>query len=520
MMQTAKPLERGEHELSTGLVGYSRENSIEEDYSMKNSPLPGIDVMYRTGLFKNADVGVSFAPSATVGHLRADMKYNFYRSSNENTFVSSLLSIEADNLRYISYGFKDDLFVASGLGFIASFNHQIFFQPFIYQKLTFGLNDLGVFNQYQIDTPPEEFVNYSHKMYYIGGAGFRYQFKNNPRLQLLFDVSYSALRRTLYYNYEGFSGDNEVMKLSKSIQRYINYQCTFGISFRLGNQIPTLREDSSTNPKKNSPLPPNKLNRFKISTNLIRPFMEFHALPRNNGWFFKSRFLSSSRDISIEPEYQFSKNFAVAAPLYIGLTKMDKNVENHELYTNWSYVDSNSIPTLKNPSPYYFRRLDLIGQLGLQGKWYPFGREIQYSSKIYPFVSVGTHFALYDIYSFDFGQTWSSTSIAELGEYYYNDSKNYDIPAIEIRSHRTGVFRGEFLTGIEFMFNKRIGLIYSIGYSTQRLYFSNATDRIYTRMEGDEYKLIEEVGFPKNRGSNNDIGGFFINRLKLTYSFN
>lgn len=30
MMQTAKPLEKGEHELSTGLVGYSLENPIED----------------------------------------------------------------------------------------------------------------------------------------------------------------------------------------------------------------------------------------------------------------------------------------------------------------------------------------------------------------------------------------------------------------------------------------------------------------------------------------------------------
>lgn len=512
MMQTAKPLEKGQHELSTGLVGYSLENSIDEDYSMKNSPIVGVDIMYRSGLTKNTDLGVSFAPSATVGHLRADLKYNFYQSSNESVFVSSLFSIEANNLRYIGSGGQDDFFIANGLGLVASFNHQKYFYPFLYQKFTLGLTDIGVFSRYNINTPPTDFVNYLHHMHYIGGAGFRYQFKHRPRMQLISDISYHASRKTRYYNYEGFSGNDIEMMLSKSIDRYINYQFTFGLSFYLGKKIPTVKE--SIPEKKRSLMSSHENSKFKISTNLISPFIQFNGLPRINGWALTYRFLSSSRDVSIEPEYQVSNYFAIALPIYIGLTRMNKNAVSPTLFSSWSYTDSIETPSLEYIQTNYKRRIDLIGQLGIQGKWYPWGIKKAEKSKIQPFLSSAMHLAIYDIYSFEFGQTWDSTSLAEFDE---SDSESFNVPAIGVGSHKTIVLRGEFLVGFEKKLSSSFGITYSLGYSTRRMYFNDATDRIYTREEGGQYELAESFDFPGKDVLNVDQNGFFINRFQLTY---
>jgi hypothetical protein len=260
-----------------------------------------------------------------------------------------------------------------------------------------------------------------------------------------------------------------------------------------------------------------KIHTFRISTNLVRPLMEFNGYPGSDGWAISYRFLSSSRDVSIEPEYQLSNQFSIAVPFYFGLTRMDTETFSPTLYTSWSFIDSTSMPRLDYIQTNYKRRLDLIAQIGIQGKWFPWGHEIKEKAHIYPFLSAGLTIALYDIYSVDFGQTWDSNSIAETGEYDYLGGEN--IPFLAVRSHKTGVFRGEFLTGIELMFGKHLGLIYSLGFSTKRIYFQEATDRVYSRIEGQEFTLTEEFGFPGVDNLSMEPKRFLINRLQLTYAF-
>lgn len=260
-----------------------------------------------------------------------------------------------------------------------------------------------------------------------------------------------------------------------------------------------------------------KIHKFKISTNLIRPLMEINGYPGSVGWAFSLNFLSSSRDVSIEPEYQLSNQFSIAIPFYFGLTRMDTENFSPTLYTSSSFIDSTSIPRLDYIQTNYERRLDLIAQIGIQGKWFPWGHEIKDKAHIYPFLSAGLIIALYDIYSVDFGQTWDSNSIAETGEHDYWGGEN--IPFLAVRSHKTGIVRGEFLTGIELMFGKHWGLIYSLGFSTKRNYFQEATDRIYSRIEGQEFVLTEEFGFPGDDDLSVEPRRFLLNRLQLTYAF-
>ena len=90
---------------------------------------------------------------------------------------------------------------------------------------------------------------------------------------------------------------------------------------------------------------------------------------------------------------------------------------------------------------------------------------------------------------------------------------------LAVRSHKTGVLRGEILIGIELLFKKNWGFIYSMGLSTKRNYFQEATDRIYSRTEGEEYMLLEEFGFPGDNELHRGKGRMYINRLQFTYSF-
>jgi hypothetical protein len=231
LIQTAKSLEKGEHQITTGLVG----NSLFHQDDYNGDFLPGMILMYRTGVFKHADIGFTYAPSLVIGDVRADMKYNFFRTNN--TYLSAILSAElVSPLDFPNFGDEFSSF-SSGLGFIASFNHSNKLHPFVYQKYTMGLSGLGALSNFKNEEPLDYYAVYSHKMYYVGGVGLKYSFKQNGRVQLVFDFSYYASREMRYSNYEVFQENDKVFNQFRRIERYMNYQTSFGMSFGFGKRF-------------------------------------------------------------------------------------------------------------------------------------------------------------------------------------------------------------------------------------------------------------------------------------------
>ena len=260
------------------------------------------------------------------------------------------------------------------------------------------------------------------------------------------------------------------------------------------------------------------IHKYKISTNLVRPILNIKGFPSYSGVALSFSYISSGRVFSIEPEIQISNQFSVAVPIYFGVNRMDLNSYDGTLYTSWNYIDSVTTPTLSYIQTNYERSLDMIGQIGAQGKWFPWGHEIRDKSKLYPFLSIGLVTALYDIYSMDFGQTWTQENIDYIGPA-GNGTAGQNVPSIAIRSHKTMVFRGEFLIGAELLFGKNFGFTYSMGYSTRRFYSSTATDRLFSRREGEEFELVAEPSFPGEDNLYVDKRKIPIHRLHLTYAF-
>jgi hypothetical protein len=260
------------------------------------------------------------------------------------------------------------------------------------------------------------------------------------------------------------------------------------------------------------------IHKYKVSTNILRPILNIKGFPSYSGWALSFSYISSGRVFSIEPEFQVSNQFSVAVPIYFGVNRMNLNTYDGTLYTSWNYIDSVTTPTLTYIQTNYQRPLDMIGQIGAQGKWFPWGHEIRDKSKFYPFLSVGIHTALYDIYAMDFGQTWTQENIDYIGPGGYG-SGGQNAPSIAVRSHKTMVFRGEFLIGVELLFGKSFGFTYSMGYSTRRFYSNEATDRLYSRRAGEEYELIAEPKFPGEDNLYVDKRKIPIHRLQLTYAF-
>lgn len=255
--------------------------------------------------------------------------------------------------------------------------------------------------------------------------------------------------------------------------------------------------------------------KYKISTNLLRPTKDIKHFPTNEGRFGVD-YISSGRVFSFEPEFQVSNQFSIAVPIYFGVNRMDTSNYNHlTLHSWWNYIDSVTTPALASIQTNYHRSLDMIGQVGVQGKWFPWGHEIHEKSKFYPFLSAGLHLALYDIYAMDFGQTWTQEKIDDTQWGYYGQNS----PLIALHPHKTMVFRGEFLIGSELIFRNNIGLILSMGYSTPRIYFNEATDRLYSRKENEEFELVGESKFPGENTLSADKRKIFILRLQLTYAF-
>jgi hypothetical protein len=216
-MQTAKTLDRGEQEPTLGAVGNYVEN---EDFGTGLGP----DIMYRSGVAGKVDLGFAYAPSLTIGNFRADMKYNLYKSPGENTYISTLLSLEAHN--------ASDPY--SGLAFIASFNHQKNFHPYVFQKITFGLRDTQVFQRYSNVIPITSVENYKHNYFLIGGLGFQYQLEKKPNTQFFIEAGYNILKYTSYQN-SFLTNDLEEKEwyIYKFKSNRFNAQITFGFNFRL-----------------------------------------------------------------------------------------------------------------------------------------------------------------------------------------------------------------------------------------------------------------------------------------------
>lgn len=226
LLQTAKPVEVGEHEITAGLIY----NSLYHDSDYRGDVYPGAVIMYRTGIFENADLGLTYSPSLAIGDFRADMKYNFYKNPLESIYLSSLVSLEFN--QPLSFD-KEFWAFSSGLGLISSFNHQNRFNPFVYQKLAFGLNDTRALSLYNSGQTFDESLHYSHFLHYVGGAGFKHRLKQDGRVHFILDLSYFIRRNTVFTNFEKFQGDDLVFQAKSRREQTRNYQISLSLAFEL-----------------------------------------------------------------------------------------------------------------------------------------------------------------------------------------------------------------------------------------------------------------------------------------------
>jgi hypothetical protein len=226
VLQTAKPIEVGSHEITSGLAF----NSLNRKANYPGEIFPGALVMYRTGLFQNADLGLTYSPSLAIGDFRADVKYNFLKDQAENTFVSGLFSLEFSNP--LSFD-KEFWAFSSGIGIIGSFNHQKRFNPFVYQKLAFGLNDITALSLYRNQQTFQEHLHYSHLLHYVGGTGLKYRLKENGRTHFVMDFSYFIRQNTVFTNFQGYQENDLVFSSNSRRDKTLNFQISMSLAFEL-----------------------------------------------------------------------------------------------------------------------------------------------------------------------------------------------------------------------------------------------------------------------------------------------
>lgn len=212
-MQTAKPVDKGGIEVTTGLSAYG---------SSGGGGIPSVDVMVRYGVGEKADIGASYA-LGLFGHFRLDYKHVLYTSPNKNTYLSTGFGV--DGILYeATWSEPKDVGLTVPLYF--SFNHNKKVIPYFAQKATLGLNDIEVLGQYG---KPAGLMNYDydHNWYYSGGFGFKW---GEKRLKWYSELSYSVRFNREYHN-DVFTDDMGVMEVyfRKSTDPRATFQLSLGM---------------------------------------------------------------------------------------------------------------------------------------------------------------------------------------------------------------------------------------------------------------------------------------------------
>ena len=174
VMQTAKPLEKGESDFSIGADGYASSGDM----------FPGLELMYRRGINGKSDFGARYT-FGLWGHGRIDYKYNFFRSANERLFLSSGIGFDA----YVPDSFGgQNWFVGPYVPLYFSFNHGNPVVPYFSQGFSFGLNDLRGLAPNQVPIT-SNYQGFEHTMFYNGGFGIRF---GQRRVKYFVELSYGV----------------------------------------------------------------------------------------------------------------------------------------------------------------------------------------------------------------------------------------------------------------------------------------------------------------------------------------
>lgn len=183
IMQTAKPVEKGQIETTAGLSAYG---------SSGGGGIPSADVMVRYGIGQKSDIGASYS-LGLFGHFRLDYKHNLYESPTKNTYLSSGFGVDA-MLYEATWSEPQDVGLTLPLYF--SFNHNKKVIPYLAQRATLGLNDIGVLVQYD-KNPGLTDYDYDHNWYYSGGFGIKW---GEKRVKWYAELSYSIRFNREYQN--------------------------------------------------------------------------------------------------------------------------------------------------------------------------------------------------------------------------------------------------------------------------------------------------------------------------------
>lgn len=210
--------------------------------------------------------------------------------------------------------------------------------------------------------------------------------------------------------------------------------------------------------------------------------------------------------ITIEPEYRVNEFFSVKLPLSIGLASVMSSYQNYPGYFSQVYVDYSTPPELMYP-PYFYQPENIIIQVGVNPKYYPFGKSNRFFA---PYLGGAVNFGIVKDYGMDSFLEIDTASYTNNDVYWQTNARTTTITEGE-----RNYFNFEGLIGMDFNFSNRITLTYEMGYSSQLLGEGNLNFRVYRKVGTGEPELIYDEPQDYTRGSHSKYKA----RLLLTYHF-
>ena len=155
IMETAKPVSKGDAMIATGLSGYANTEII----------FGGIEINTRFGISDNSDVGFSFN-LPVPGHMKIDYKKQLVPSPREKTYLSSGFSLEG-----LVPSENSSMVPAFSVPLFFSFNHQKSVTPYFAQRFTMSFTGWNALRYSNNQLPLEKTLRTENTMLYSGGLG-------------------------------------------------------------------------------------------------------------------------------------------------------------------------------------------------------------------------------------------------------------------------------------------------------------------------------------------------------------
>lgn len=194
ILQTAKPLQKGEVETAISLSGFANSEIVGGVMS---------ESQVRVGLNDVSDIGFSFA-LPTIGHYKIDYKRLLYKNTNETFYLSSGVGIEA-----FLPSESDPFIPGITIPLYISFNDKGKITPYLAQRFTFSPIGLKTHRYLSLENPVEKNVFIKNHMITSGGIGLRFtNYEKNRR----WFIEFSYYLHSEYFYRSDFNSNTQSWK--------------------------------------------------------------------------------------------------------------------------------------------------------------------------------------------------------------------------------------------------------------------------------------------------------------------